>query len=267
MTTDVICKVTPTAMFEARDGQCWGCPWRQNTTFVSTDMNTNVEVVFFAPNRGELRANGAVLPLRRLSEVYPGQTVRDRLLGQWDRVRYRKARDCTGCAEYTVSQKLGTVEVRAITTRKNFVDVARPAGFENPSVDALPVFPAADVPQYEVVCRDNGGASGGCINYFNAVGEASYSQVLYEEQGSGALRQASLCTNRSLPDCEIVDGQIGAIVIRNAIGGRRDVYLTRGRIIVRGATLVSNEFVIQEEEVWTKRDSVTTVPISTTWPF
>ncbi|AVQ00308.1 hypothetical protein C7S18_23715 (plasmid) [Ahniella affigens] len=270
MTTDVICKVTPTAMFEARDGQCWGCPWRQNTNFVSTDMNTNVEVVFFAPNRGELRANGAVLPLRRLSEVYPGQTVRDRLLGQWDRVRFRKARDCTGCAEYTVAQKIGAVEVRPITARKNFVNVARPAGFENPTIDSLPVFPADNVPQYEVVCIDNAGANGGtgsCTNFTAQTGQASGYEVFYEEQSSGAIREVSLCPSRSLPDCEIVDGQIGAIVIRNALDYRRDVYVSKGRIVVRGTTQVAGEFVIQEEEVWTKRDSTRTVPIATAWPF
>ncbi len=267
MTSDVVCRVTPASMFEARNGQCWGCPWRPNSTFTSTDMNSGVEVVFFAPNRGELRANGSILPLRRLSEVYPGQTARDRLLGQWDRSRYRMAKDCSTCAEYVVTQRIGAVEVRPITTRKNFLNVARPAGFENPSVDALPVFPSNDVPQYEIVCRDSGGASVGCINLFSAVGDVAFGELFYEEQGSGAIRQASLCTNRNLPDCEVVEGQIGSIVIRNSIGGRKDVYVAKNRLIIRSSTKVGSEFVIQEEEVWTKRDGVQTIPITTTWPF
>lgn len=263
MTTGVICRLTQPTAAEARDGQCWGCPWRQNITFGSTDINNSVEVVFFGPNRGEFRAAGAVLPLARLSEIYPGQTVRDRLLGKWSRVRYRLARNCGTCAEYAVAQAIGVVEVRPITTRINFWDVPNPGGSPNPKVDALPAFPAATVTQYDVVCIDTAGAGSSCIGFSNQVEQPSPDQLMYEEQGTGLVRLARVCINQGLPDCVKFEGPIGALVKSNSYRDRGDVYVGKDVLHVRRTT---NEFVIAEEEVWTRVPSEPFVSISTVWP-
>lgn len=267
MTTDVLCRVTASAMFEARDGQCWGCPWRQNSNFASTDMNTGVEAVFFSPNRGELRANGAVLPLQRLSELYPGQAVSDRLVGKWARTRYAKARNCSNCPEYIVSQSIGTVEIRPIAARINFLNVANPGGFPtNLSVSSLPVFPSTTVPQFEVACLDDGGIPGGCPR-FGSEGSTSQTEVVYIEQNSSQIRLVSICTNRNLPNCVVIEGPVGALVTSNAILDRENIYLSKGKIGFRPTRTTGGQLVLAEEETWTKLEAFTVVPSTADWPL
>jgi len=266
MATGVVCRVTQAAMNDALGGQCWGCPHTNPTNPPSTEMR-DVEAVFFSPNRGELRASGTVLPLSRLSEIYPGQSIQENLVGTWTRVHYRMARDCPSCSSYIIAQDIGTVVVRPKIPKVNFWDVENPNGFPRSLTMAGFPFPSSLPVQYEVLCQDDAGAIIGCIGIFAAEGNVSVNQVLYQEPGSGMIRIVELCISPSRPNCVKFEGQPSAVVQFNAVLSRTDLFVSPQRAVLRRTTALNNSLVIQSEEVWTKVDDTQKVPISVSFPF
>lgn len=261
MTSGVLCRISQPSMYEFKDGPCWGCPWRQNVLFNSTDLGSQVEVVFFSQTSGELRASGQILPLTRLAEAGPGLTRSQQLSGFWRRTRYRIAQACNTCGFTPVRQDVGTIQIAPATEQVRFLRTQTLV----PSMTTIP-FPSDDVPQYELRCIDDAGAPSGCEGLVEE-GRIATNQLIYEEPGSRLLRLIVICTNSSIPNCETIEGPVGNVIRRNAISGRSDIYLSGNRIVLRGTTLESNRFVIQREEVWEKLSELAAVPIGVPWPF
>lgn len=266
MATGVVCRVVQAAMNDAVGGQCWGCPHTPPANPPSPEMR-DVEAVFFSSNRGQLRASGTVLPLSRLSEIYPGQSIQANLLGSWKRVQYRKAKDCGTCGEYTVAQEIGTIVVRPKQVKVNFWDVQMPNGFPRSlTLSGFP-FPTEDGTQFEMFCEDDAGSMSGCIGVGASEGTASGNQLLYQEPSSGLVRVIGICTSPSRPNCVRFEGPPGSVVQYNAVVARFDLFVSSGSATLRRTTQVGDSLVIQSEEVWTKVEPTRTVPISVSFPF
>lgn len=269
MLTDEICRVRADAFYEARGGQCWGCPWTANSTFPSAELNQQVEVVFLGNDRGEIRANGTVMKISRIANVYPGQSKRNRLIGTWSRIAYRTLKDCPTCSPYAAAQELGKIYVIPAETPVKFWNVPSPANTDGSTLTGIP-FPSNSAPQYHVFCADPGGAEFGYCPHFDARSGERINLVLIEEPESGQIRVLQPCLQGPvfpIPNCRLVEDGPGGIVTSYAIKERSDLYLFEDTAIWRRAPGRDNQFSIWSEEVWTRNNGFRLIPIREPFPY